>query len=474
MPRNLAASPEIESAPLEIPAPPGLPVLEDDWSFAHLERTETLWGPHGYHRYPAKFIPQLVRRIIEDYSEPGDLVGDTFLGSGTTGVEALRCGREFWGADINPVATLISRAKCTPLKPSRLRRAWEGLLDQLSRLPRIGRRLLSKGERETVEAVDIAQASSEERFNYWFPTAHVAILEQILNLILVMRGESTRTFFLCAFSNILKNCSIWLCGSTKPQKDLGKTLSDPVNAFCRQARDMLRRNEAYWDDLAENYEDPGEVVERCTLRVRDARCLPLVDGELDLLVTSPPYATCYQYLELHQLTQLWFERYGLLPSVKLRQNCIGGKRPSDRSMVEPVVSTGSASADQALLRLGNRETKSTRSTVRREVRALRGYFLDMKEVITESARVVRPEGYFVLVVGDSRKRGVTIPTSTAFCEMAETEGFKLERRQQRRIPGRVLVATRDQTTGRFSSTEESDTHAYPEEDVLVFKRRADL
>ena len=42
--------------------------LTDDWSFAHLQREETLWGSHGYHRYPAKFIPQLVHRILESYS----------------------------------------------------------------------------------------------------------------------------------------------------------------------------------------------------------------------------------------------------------------------------------------------------------------------------------------------------------------------------------------------------------------------
>ena len=39
-----------------------LTVVTEDWSFAHLKREETLWGPHGYHRYPAKFIPQLVHR----------------------------------------------------------------------------------------------------------------------------------------------------------------------------------------------------------------------------------------------------------------------------------------------------------------------------------------------------------------------------------------------------------------------------
>src|SRR5579871_5626801 len=57
-----------------------LTVVTEDWTFAHLRRVETLWGPHGYHRYPAKFIPQLVSRLIERYSLRGELVGDPFLG----------------------------------------------------------------------------------------------------------------------------------------------------------------------------------------------------------------------------------------------------------------------------------------------------------------------------------------------------------------------------------------------------------
>src|SRR2546423_14078616 len=100
---------------------------EEDWSFANLKPSQTLWGPHGYHRYPAKFIPQLVRRIIESYSTVNSLVGDPFLGSATTGIEALRTGRAFWGADINPVALLISRAKCHPVDLLEIRNSWRRL-----------------------------------------------------------------------------------------------------------------------------------------------------------------------------------------------------------------------------------------------------------------------------------------------------------------------------------------------------------
>lgn len=77
----------------------------------------------------------------------------------------------------------------------------------------------------------------------------------------------------------------------------------------------------------------------------------------------------------------------------------------------------------------------------------------------------------VLIIGDSRRRGITIPTSAALCEMADTVGFELEQRIVREVPGRILVSTRDMTTGRFSSRLQSDGLAYSEEDILVFSKR---
>ncbi len=76
----------------------------------------------------------------------------------------------------------------------------------------------------------------------------------------------------------------------------------------------------------------------------------------------------------------------------------------------------------------------------------------------------------MLIVGDSYRRGVTIPTSAALCEMASGAGFELERKIVRQVPVRVLVSTRDKKTGRFSSSAQSDTQVYPEEHVLVFRR----
>ncbi len=442
----------------------------EDWSFAHLKRVETLWGPHGYHRYPAKFIPQLVRRLIESYSVPGELIGDPFLGSGTTGIEALRLGRCFWGADINEVALLISRAKCRPLSPPDLLMAWRALEDQLDKVPRIGRRHLTLSEKEAINAIDSPHASAEERLTYWFPSQYRESLADILQLILLHSEDEERTFFLCAFSNILKRCSTWLSGSTKAQKDVNKVLGDPVDEFRRQIRDMVKRNSLYWHDLEQCGLNPITSGSRYSIDHEDARHLTLPDATLDLLVTSPPYATCYEYKEIHQLTQLWFERYGIVSSGD--EAWIGSKGVSRSTLQEHTVlrRINSTIVDAALAELALLALGSAAQTVQREVRALRYYFQDMSLAMTEMARVTIPGKHLVLVVGDSNRRGVTIPTSQGLCEMAAQIGLQLERRIVRKIPARVLVSTRDKKTGRFSSTAQSDVRAYPEEYVLVFKR----
>ncbi len=445
--------------------------VTEDWTFAYLKRVETLWGPHGYHRYPAKFIPQLVSRLIELYSAPGDLVGDPFLGSATTGIEALRLGRRFWGSDISQVALLISRAKCLPIEPRILCEAWQQLDPLLDRVPHPGRRHLTGAEQDTIASIDIARVTGEARLCYWFPAAYRESLEAILHHILSFNDEVVRTFFLCGFSNILKRCSIWLSGSTKAQKDLAKALGDPVEEFRHQVLSMIQRNQLYWDDLVERGINPGEMAERCAINLQDARRLVLPDDTFDLLVTSPPYAICYEYKEIHQLTQLWFERYGILCPDHHRDAWIGSQGLAHRNQAGTTsLQTGSDVADTALAALASRATGNLACDVHAEVRALRYYFQDMRAALGELVRVTAPGKCLVLIVGDSYRRGITIPTSDALYEMACSAGFALERKMVRQVPVRVLVSTRDKKTGRFSSSAQSDAQVYPEEHVLIFRR----
>ena len=53
----------------------------EEWSFRDAGRSQTTAFTHDYHRYPAKFIPQIVRKLIKDYAPSGtQVVCDPFGG----------------------------------------------------------------------------------------------------------------------------------------------------------------------------------------------------------------------------------------------------------------------------------------------------------------------------------------------------------------------------------------------------------
>jgi hypothetical protein len=73
---------------------------------------------HPVHRMMSRvggFPPALARYFIAKYSCPGDLIVDPFCGKGTALFEAARLGRIAAGGDIALDATIVTRAKCTPV-----------------------------------------------------------------------------------------------------------------------------------------------------------------------------------------------------------------------------------------------------------------------------------------------------------------------------------------------------------------------
>lgn len=70
---------------------------------------------HDFYNYPARFSPKFVHEVIRQFTEPGDLIIDPFMGGGTTMVEAGILNRNAIGFDISSLATFIAKVKTTPL-----------------------------------------------------------------------------------------------------------------------------------------------------------------------------------------------------------------------------------------------------------------------------------------------------------------------------------------------------------------------
>jgi adenine-specific DNA-methyltransferase len=76
-------------------------------------RVQDIWTMKDpiYPDYPTEKNPNIVERLILTSSNPGDIVLDCFLGSGTTAAVAQKLGRRWIGADINKgaIQTTIKR-----------------------------------------------------------------------------------------------------------------------------------------------------------------------------------------------------------------------------------------------------------------------------------------------------------------------------------------------------------------------------
>jgi len=66
---------------------------------------------HQLSPFIGKLKSSIARDLIMRYSKPEDLIADPFAGSGTIPLEALLSGRKAFGADINPYAKILCRAK---------------------------------------------------------------------------------------------------------------------------------------------------------------------------------------------------------------------------------------------------------------------------------------------------------------------------------------------------------------------------
>ncbi|WP_300366404.1 DNA methyltransferase [Brachyspira sp.] len=106
--------------------------LDYSWSFSDKTIKDTAYITHNYYTYPAKFIPQLVSRLINTYTNEREIIVDPFMGSGTSIVESLVNKRYAYGVDINEIAYLISKVKSTPLNIELLKKEYLILEEKLT------------------------------------------------------------------------------------------------------------------------------------------------------------------------------------------------------------------------------------------------------------------------------------------------------------------------------------------------------
>lgn len=419
--------------------------IKIDYSYSFSDKTikDTSYITHGYYTYPAKFIPQLAQRLINENSKEGDIVIDPFMGSGTTIVEAIVNNRIGIGTDINEIAFLLSKVKTTPIKNADLVAEYAKFeMDLPYKLDGKFEYFLKEAKKYVPE---------NERIDYWFLPQQKDKLSVIFAQIVEIDNKDVRDFYLIAFAQILKSCSIWLQKSVKPTRDLKKKIYEPLTLFLQQSKKMIKKHHEFDKILSENVKN--NIDSYRNVSCGDSRNLNCETEKASLIVTSPPYVTSYEYADLHQLPSLWFGYLKELP--EFRQKFIGSAYKSREK-----IDLKSNLAYEIVSKLKNKKQVEVKN-----------YFADMLETFEESKRVLKRGGRACIVIGNTEFQGVKIKNAEVFQEQFHNIGFKTHDIIKREIPSKMLPSTRDPKTGKFRKISDKNIKlAYPTEYILIMEK----
>jgi len=364
---------------------------------------------HGIHTYPAMFIPQVGRRLLETYSKEGDTICDIFCGSGSALVESRLIGRNAYGIDLNPLAIFLAKAKTTPINPQKLTKEYLTLLDRV----------------EKIKDKEI-QRPDFKNIDFWFKDKVIVKLAKLKKAIREIKDETIQNFLMVAFSETVRYSSNTKTGEFKLVRVKGEKLEkhdpDVIGIFRKHAE----KNIAGMTDF---YKDAKKDIWTKIIYGDSSKDNGIKANSIDCIITSPPYGdsrTTVAYGQFSRLSAQWIDVFD---------------DPDDASGVDNDLLGGRATKD-LIHTLSSDYLKESLEKIAKqdEARAkdVLSFNLGLNECLKQAHRILKPRKYFCLVVGNRLVKQVRIPTDFIIAELAEKIGFTCEDIIVRNIPGKRM------------------------------------
>lgn len=395
---------------------------------------------HNIHAYPAKFPAFIAKKAIV-YAETEGIkvrdIADIFCGCGTVGLEAVLANKNFWGYDINPVAVLIAKVKSNKYDLCKLEKVFGKIKAKYSLF-----RLENKDCRRQVNG----------RISYWFTEKSCNELYYLRESILLStKNGKYRDAFLCIFSAILKKCSRWLGKSIKPQIDPYKKEVCVFDTFAEQYKFFKIAVDGCRENICNGNGNSRFISRANSLNIRKKNFV-------DLIITSPPYVTSYEYADLHQLSSLWLEYAN--DYRELRDGTVGSASVQEGyTVIKSRLNYKGKEIVSQLEKKGNSRAK---------IKAVAKYYEDIQHIALKCFSMLRDDGMVFFVIGDTEYKGVPIRNGEHLVLSLREAGFSKIYGVRRQISNKILTPYRDEI-GKFTS-DKSKRQIYHEEYIIIGRK----
>lgn len=375
-----------------------------NWDFSDYSSTKYPLDINSIPWYPATFIPPIPKFLIALLTEPGDIVLDPFGGKGTTAVETAKQGRLPIYNDLNPFASEITNAIFFAI-----RRCIDDPDFLSGEDEKLDRYIVPE---DFLETFVLNHGINKDVFD-WYSPQTLCELFSIISLMLMEQHDDPELFLIrkLALTSMLKQASsqpghfTYITDNCKPSKLVYKNAKELY-------KDRINKVNLSANDLVIQYllTNPGDslanVVNRTRITTGDARNLKWIDDKsVNLVVTSPPYLCAQDYIKTMRLTNLFFPD-------------MDGFEEAPKHEIGPRNKRRSKSADTVVT----------------------NFYNDLNLVFSEIQRVLVPDGYFCLIIGQGKGRITSeYDTISDLCrDIQENQGLIELYHVQRRISNRAI------------------------------------
>ncbi len=407
-----------------------IPTEIQQGSILNINTREVTSHTHGFHKYPAKFIPHIPKWAIDKYlnSSNGKTILDPFCGSGTTLVEGILTGHNVVGVDIDPLSTMIAKVKTTRIDATKLKDIASWLVKEI----RIKKEGEFKPDCETIE--------------HWFTKDAIKKLSIIRSLInqIPKKFDNTKKvrdiqdLLLICFSSIIRRVSNADNESQKTYvSHTKKKEPEEVNSLFFSQLDFFIDRAIRFSQKT-NSKLKSKII--CSSSA-ESLYKKLNGQKIDLVITSPPYIKAIDYIYNQMVELFWvgdlFQMQTQTKQNNKKKEYIGNKhlQKVEFNHYTPYNTIlGINRLDEKLQHVYDTDKKNGH----KHSYVTFKYFSEMEKHFVEIKKCLNKETHYIMVVGDSSVSNIYFDTADFLIEIASRNGFRNTNKWGYKIKNRYM------------------------------------